>query len=99
MAYPLGVGIHRTKRRWYTSEEGAQVKPFSNQVLRTFREMKRDRLDLHVLFESAGNEPNERRRVLDAVDELVREGLLQSAGGDFYQLTEAGKQAIHFEGS
>jgi predicted transcriptional regulator len=28
------------------------------------------------------------------VDDLVREGLLQSAGGDFYVLTDKGKQAL-----
>jgi hypothetical protein len=38
-------------------------------VLRLFEEMGEDRLDLHVLFEAAGNEPAERRAVLDAVDE------------------------------
>jgi hypothetical protein len=59
-----------------------------------FSEMQRERLDLHVMFESSGNEPAARARVLDAVDELLREGFLQSAGGDFYVLTEKGKQAL-----
>jgi hypothetical protein len=48
-------------------------------------------LDLHVLFEAAGNEPEERLRVLDAIDDLVRAGMLDSCGGDFYALTEKGK--------
>lgn len=56
--------------------------------------MQRERLDLHVMFESSGNEPTARAQVLDAVDDLVREGLLQSAGGDFYILTDKGKQAL-----
>ena len=56
--------------------------------------MQRDRLDLHVMFESSGNDPTARAQVLDAVDDLVREGLLQSAGGDFYVLTDKGKQAL-----
>src|SRR5205807_3270821 len=30
----------------------------------------------------------ERQRVLDAIDELVREGMLDPCGGDFYALTE-----------
>jgi predicted transcriptional regulator len=28
------------------------------------------------------------------MDDLVREGLLQSAGGDFYVLTDKGKQTL-----
>ena len=46
------------------------------------------------MFESSGNDPTARAKVLDAVDDLVREGLLQSAGGDFYVLTDKGKQAL-----
>jgi len=64
------------------------------EVLKMFGDMQRDRLDLHVMFESSGNEPAGRAQVLDAVDDLVREGYLQSAGGDFYSLTDKGKQAL-----
>lgn len=56
--------------------------------------MQRERLDLHVIFESSGNDPAARAQVLDAVDDLIREGLLESAGGDFYVLTDKGKQAL-----
>jgi DNA-binding PadR family transcriptional regulator len=70
------------------------VKQLSADVLKMFSEMQRDRLDLHVMFESSGNEPAARARVLDAVDELVREGFVQAAGGDFYELTEKGKKAV-----
>jgi len=70
------------------------LKRLSAEVLKMFSEMRRDRLDLHVMFESSGNEPAARTRVLDAVDDLVREGFLQFAGGDFYVLTEKGKQAL-----
>jgi hypothetical protein len=56
--------------------------------------MGKDRLDLHVLFEAAGNEPAERRGVLDAIDELTHAGMLDACGGDFYTLTETGKGAI-----
>ena len=59
-----------------------------------FGDMQRERLDLHVMFESSGNEPTGRTQVLDAVDDLVREGYLQSAGGDFYSLTDKGKDAL-----
>ncbi|HEV8385694.1 MAG TPA: hypothetical protein VGQ11_12550 [Candidatus Acidoferrales bacterium] len=70
------------------------MKPLSRRVLALFGEMGKDQLDLHVLFEAAGNEPAEREGVLDAVEELVREGLLESRGGDFYALTEKGKRTI-----
>jgi hypothetical protein len=70
------------------------MKQQSAQVLKMFSDMQRERLDLHVIFESSGNDPTARAQVLDAVDDLVREGLLQSAGGDFYVLTDKGKQAL-----
>jgi type III secretory pathway component EscV len=70
------------------------MKPLSSKVLKMFSDMQRERLDLHVMFESSGNEPAARAGVLDEVEDLVREGLLQSAGGDFYELTEKGKKAL-----
>jgi DNA-binding PadR family transcriptional regulator len=70
------------------------LKQHSAGVLKIFSDMQRERLDLHVIFESSGNDPAARAQVLDAVDDLVREGLLESAGGDFYVLTDKGKQAL-----
>lgn len=70
------------------------MKPLSLRVLQLFAAMGEHRLDLHVLFEAAGNEPEERLRVLDAIDELVHAGMLDSCGGDFYALTEKGKGAV-----
>ena len=70
------------------------MKPLSLGVLRLFGAMGEDRLDLHVLFEAAGNDPEQRLRVLDAVDELVRAGMLDACGGDFYAMTEKGKGAV-----
>lgn len=61
--------------------------PLSRRVLGVFQEMGKNRLDLHVLFESAGNVPADREQVLDALDELVREGWLEPDGADFYSLT------------
>jgi DNA-binding PadR family transcriptional regulator len=75
------------------------LKSLAIQVLKMFGEMQRDRLDLHVMFESSGNEPAGRAQVLDAVDDLVREGYLQSAGGDFYSLTDKGKDALALQQS
>lgn len=69
------------------------MRPLSLRVLRLFGAMGEDRLDLHVLFEAAGNEPEERLRVLDVIEELVRAGMLDACGGDFYALTEKGKAA------
>jgi len=46
-----------------------------------------------VLFEAAGNEPAERRSVLDAIDALIRAGMLEACGGDFFAVTEEGKGA------
>ena len=66
----------------------------SMRVLRLFGEMEKEQLDLHVLFEAAGNEPSERSRVLDAIDELVGLGMVKARGSDFYELTENGKRAI-----
>lgn len=66
----------------------------SANILKIFSDMQRERLDLHVIFESSGNDPVGRAQVLDAVDDLIREGLLQSAGGDFYVLTDKGKQVL-----
>jgi hypothetical protein len=66
--------------------------PLALRVLRLFAEMGEDRLDLHVLFEAAGNGPEERLEVLDTIDELVGKGLLDALGNDFYALTEKGKQ-------
>lgn len=65
----------------------ALTEALSLRILGLFGEMRKDRLDLHALSEAVGNEPDERRRVLDSVDELIRPGML----GDFYMLTERGK--------
>ena len=46
-----------------------------------------------MLFEVGENDPDARTAVFDAVETLVREGLLQEEGNDFYSLTEKGKKA------
>ncbi len=70
------------------------MQALSQRVLQMFKDMKRDTLDLHVMFEAAGNDPAKRQGVLDAVEELQREGFLVARGSDFYALTAKGKQAI-----
>jgi len=68
------------------------MKPLKSRVLQMFTKMNKDALDLHVLFEAGGNDPAEREQVLDAIKELVAEGLLESRGSDFYALTGQGKR-------
>jgi hypothetical protein len=58
-----------------------------------FRTLSKESLDLHVLFEVGGNDPDARTAVFDAVERLVSEGFLQELGNDFYSLTEKGKEA------
>src|SRR5689334_13462933 len=66
---------------------GLLMRALDLQVLEMFREMNSERLDLHTLFEAAGNRPSERIEVLDAVQGLTREGFVTALGGDFYGLT------------
>ena len=66
----------------------------SVRVLRLFAEMAKERLDLHTLFEAGGNDPAERNRVLDIIDELVHEGMLKTCSSDFYEVTDRGKREI-----
>jgi hypothetical protein len=69
------------------------VDELTKLVLGSFELWKRDSLDLHTLFEAGGNDPESRTRVFDIVERLVKEGLLEELGNDFYSLTEKGKQA------
>jgi len=67
----------------------------SRRILGTFDQLDRDSLDLHTLFEFvAGNPPDARAAVLDAVSELAKSGLLHDDGGDFYSRTEDGRLAV-----
>ena len=65
----------------------------TERVLRMFDEMGKEALDLHELFEAGGNDPDERRAVFYAVEELVAAGLLEERGNDFYALTPEGRRA------
>jgi predicted transcriptional regulator len=74
--------------------EGPPPNTLSSQVLKLFQEMGQDRLDLHVLFEAAGNIPAKRQEVLEAIEDLSREGLVEPSGADFYTVTSKGKALI-----
>lgn len=64
------------------------------RVLLSFGHWKKEILDLHTLFEAGENDPEARTAVFDTVERLVREGLLQEEGNDFYSLTDAGKKKV-----
>lgn len=67
----------------------------AQRILSTFDQLERPSLDLHTLFEFVGgNNPAQREAVLDAVTDLVKEGLLSADGGDFYRRTEEGRLAL-----
>ncbi|HET6890355.1 MAG TPA: hypothetical protein VFH31_04575 [Pyrinomonadaceae bacterium] len=67
----------------------------TKRVLGSFAYWGKDSLDLHTLFEAGGsNDPEERTRVFYIVERLVKEGLLEELGNDFYSLTEKGNQAV-----
>lgn len=67
---------------------------FSIRLLRVFAELGKERLDLHTLLEAAGSNPADRRRVLDTIEELKRDGMLEERSGDFYVLTAKAKSTI-----
>ena len=64
------------------------------RVLGSFAHWRKERLDLHTLFEAGENDPAARTAVFDAVERMVNEGLLQEEGNDFYSLTEKGREAV-----
>ena len=70
------------------------VNEIDKRVLRSFELWKREKLDLHTLFEAGENDPDARTAVFDSVERLVKEGLLQEEGNDFYSLTEQGKKIV-----
>jgi DNA-binding transcriptional regulator PaaX len=70
------------------------VNEIDKRVLRSFELWKREKLDLHTLFEAGENDPDARTAVFDSVERLVKEGLLQEEGNDFYSLTERGKRIV-----
>jgi DNA-binding PadR family transcriptional regulator len=70
------------------------VNQTEKQVLGSFEHWNKDKLDLHTLFEAGGNDPDARTAVFYAVEQLVKEGLLQEEGNDFYSLTEKGRETV-----
>jgi hypothetical protein len=62
-------------------------------VLGMFERFGKETLDLHELFEAGGNDPEARTAVFDVVERLVKDGLLEERGNDFYEVTEKGRLA------
>ncbi|MFY9555108.1 MAG: hypothetical protein WAV20_13510 [Blastocatellia bacterium] len=66
----------------------------TRRVLNLYAQMNSDTLDLHTLFEAGGNDPKAREQIIDLVARLVREGVLDERGSDFYALTPKGQAAL-----
>jgi predicted transcriptional regulator len=63
----------------------------AGKILAMFRSFNKETLDLHELFEAGGNDPDARTAVLDMIERLVKDGLLEERGNDFYALTPTGR--------
>jgi hypothetical protein len=63
------------------------------RVLGMFKQIGKEMLDLHELFEAGGNDAEARKEVFYTVERLVEEGLLEERGNDFYALTVEGERA------
>lgn len=70
------------------------METLAQNILNMFVSFKKETLDLHSLFEAGGNDPDARTAVLDKVDRLVKDGLLEERGNDFYALTAAGRASL-----
>ena len=70
-----------------------KIRLFSNWWF-GFEHWNKEALDLHTLFEAGGNDPEARTRVFDIIERLVKEGLLEELGNDFYSLTEKGTKRM-----
>jgi hypothetical protein len=71
-----------------------KVKSVSSRVVELFETTGEERLPLHVLFSVAGDGNKEKLKVIDAIDDLVRVGMLEAGGDEFYALTEKAKVAV-----
>jgi hypothetical protein len=69
------------------------VNEIEKRVLGSFEHWDKEKLDLHTLFEVGENDPDARTAVFDAVEQLVKDGLLLEEGNDFYSLTKKGREA------
>jgi hypothetical protein len=71
--------------------ERTKARSVSSRVMELFGTMGEDRLELHMLFEAAGDGTKEKIKVIDAIDDLVRAGRLEACSNGFYALTGRAK--------
>jgi len=69
----------------------------AQNILNMFASFNKETLDLHALFEAGGNDPDARTAVLDTVERLVKDGLLEERGNDFYALTGEGSANLRLD--
>jgi hypothetical protein len=69
----------------------------AGKILAMFGSFNKETLDLHELFEAGGNDPDARTAVLDTVERLVKAGLLEERGNDFYALTREGRANVRLD--
>ena len=69
----------------------------AGKILAMFESFNTETPDLHELFEAGGNDPDARTAVLDRVERLVKDGLLEERGNDFYALTQAGRANVRLD--
>lgn len=70
----------------------AETDAIDRDVLLVFDDLKRETLDLHAFFEMLfANTPEAQGELLQAVERLVKKGLLEERGNDFYARTDAGR--------
>ena len=70
----------------------AETDAIDHDVLLVFDDLKNETLDLHSFFEMLGaNTPDAQGELLQAIERLVKKGLLEERGNDFYARTDAGR--------
>ena len=69
----------------------------AQNILNLFTSFNKETLDLHTLFEAGGNDPDSRTAVLDTVEHLIKDGLLEERGNDFYALTREGRANLRLD--
>ncbi len=80
--------------RYRVADILSDMDALGQKVLNMFVSLNKETLDLHELFEAGGNDPDARTAVFDMVERLVKDGLLEERGNDFYALTAEGSSCI-----
>lgn len=71
------------------------MEEIDRRLLALFDELDRKRIDLHAFFDLVGgNTPTQQQEILAAVERLLNRGWLEAHGGDFYERTASGQNAL-----